>query len=86
MLSNCGLGFPDVVQKPFRGVDLGLVHSSAAPLISQLIVERLMQEGDIEDKGVSPNFLIRNWPPAFREWNTKLVRNAFFASRSSPAC
>jgi hypothetical protein len=65
-------------------VDLGLVHSSAAPSISQLIIERLVQAGDVEDKGVSPNFLIRNWPPAFREWNTKTVRDTFFASPQFP--
>jgi hypothetical protein len=65
-------------------VDLGLVHSSAAPSISQLIIERLVQAGDVEDKGVSPNFLVRNWPPAFREWNTKSVRDTFFASPQFP--
>jgi hypothetical protein len=64
----------------WKTVDLGLVHSSAAPSIGQLIIERLGQAGDIEDKGVSPNFLVRNWPPAFKEWNTRSVRDAFFAS------
>jgi hypothetical protein len=68
----------------WKTVDLGLVHSSAAPSIGQLIVERLVQAGDIEDKGVSPNFLVRNWPPAFKEWNTKSVRDAFFASPQFP--
>jgi len=68
----------------WKSVDLGLVHSSAAPSIGQLIVERLGQAGDIEDKGVSPNFLVRNWPPAFKEWNTKSVRDAFFAAPQFP--
>lgn len=68
----------------WKTVDLGLVHSSAAPSIGQLILERLGQAGDIEDKGVSPNFLIRNWPPAFKEWSTKSVRDAFFASPQFP--
>jgi hypothetical protein len=68
----------------WKNVDLGLVHSSAAPSISQLIIERLVREGDLEDKGVSANFLIRNWPPAFKEWNTKSVRDAFFASPQFP--
>src|SRR5690348_7802474 len=44
-----------------------LVHSSAAPSLTELIVQRLEQEGDAE-KAVSPNFLSRNWPPAFKEW------------------
>lgn len=33
---------------------------------------------------MSPNFLIRNWSPAFKEWNTKAVRDAFFASPQFP--
>lgn len=65
-------------------VDLGLIHSSAAPSIGQLILERLGQAGDIEAKGVSPNFLVRNWPPAFKEWSTKSARDAFFASPQFP--
>ncbi len=68
----------------WKTVDLGLVHSSSAPSISQLIIERLSQAGDIEDKGVSPNFLLRYWPPAFKEWSTKSVRDAFFASPQFP--
>jgi hypothetical protein len=68
----------------WKTVDLGLVHSSAAPSIGQLIIERLSQAGDIEEKGVSPNFLVRNWPPAFKEWNTRSVRDAFFASPQFP--
>jgi hypothetical protein len=68
----------------WKSVDLGLVHSSAAPSIGQLIVERLSQAGDIEDKGVSPNFLVRNWPPAFKKWNTNSVRDAFFAAPQFP--
>lgn len=68
----------------WKTVDLGLIHSSAAPSIGQLILERLGQAGDIEAKGVSPNFLVRNWPPAFKEWSTKSVRDAFFASPQFP--
>lgn len=68
----------------WKAVDLGLVHSSAAPSLLDLMIERLVQSGDIEDKGVSPNFLVRNWPPAFTEWSTKSVRDAFFASPQFP--
>lgn len=64
-------------------IDLGLVHSSAAPSLTDLIVERLRQEGDLES-AVSPNFLGRNWPPAFKEWSTKSVRDTFFASPQFP--
>jgi len=66
-----------------RTVDLGLVHSSQAPNMVKLIVDRLRQDGDIET-GISPNFLVRNWPPAFTEWSTKAVRDAFFASPQFP--
>ena len=67
----------------WKTVDLGLVHSSAAASILELILRRLREDGDIED-GVSPGFLDRNWPPAFKEWSTKSVRDAFFASPQFP--
>jgi uncharacterized protein DUF499 len=68
----------------WKTVDLGLIHSSAAPSISQLILERLGRVGDIEEESVSPNLLVRNWPPVFKEWSTKSVRDAFFASPQFP--
>ena len=52
-------------------VDLGLVHSSAASAIVGLVMGGLRQDGDLET-GISPNFLIRNWPPAFKELVTKV--------------
>lgn len=64
-------------------LDLGLVHSSSADSIAALILTELKNRGDAED-GVSPNFLIRNWPPALMEWPTKAVRDAFFASPIFP--
>ncbi|HOI54444.1 MAG TPA: DUF499 domain-containing protein, partial [Phycisphaerae bacterium] len=66
-------------------IDLGLVHSSQATggMVS-LIVTRLGQDGIVEKQGISPNFLVRNWPPAFTEWSTKSVRDAFFASPQFP--
>jgi len=66
-----------------RVVDLGLVHSSAADTLIKLILNRLREDGDVEE-GASPNFLIRNWSPAFIEWSTKAVRDAFFASPQFP--
>lgn len=65
-----------------KKVDMGLVHSSAAPDIVTLIINRLRQDGDIET-GISPQFLVRNWP-AMKEWPTKSVRDAFFASPKFP--
>ncbi len=64
-------------------VDLGLVHSSAADSMVTLILNYLRQYGEVQD-GISPNFLVRNWPPAFEEWSTTSVRDAFFASPQFP--
>lgn len=66
-----------------KTVDLGLVHSSAADSPISNILNRLTTDGDVE-KGVSPNFLARNWPPAFKEWSTKSIRDAFYASPVFP--
>jgi uncharacterized membrane protein YgcG len=67
----------------WQTVDLGLVHSSAAETLVTLIVHRLKERGDIED-GLSPQFLVRNWPPAFVEWSTRGVRDACYASPQFP--
>lgn len=67
----------------WKTADLGLVHSSAADSLVGLVLQRLRQDGDVED-GVSPAFLARNWPPALSEWSTKSVRDAFFASPAFP--
>lgn len=64
-------------------IDLGLSHSSSADSLMVHIFNRLRQDGHVE-KDISPNFLVRNWPPAFKEWSTKSVRNTFFASPQFP--
>lgn len=64
-------------------IDLGLVNSSAASTMVTYIIERLRKDGEVE-KDISPNLLIRNWPPAFKEWSTKAVRDTFFASPLFP--
>lgn len=66
-----------------RMTDLGLIHSSAAPSLVDLILGRLRQE-DVVATSVSPTLLARNWPPALPEWSTKAVRDAFFASPRFP--
>lgn len=66
-----------------REVDLGLLHSSAAESLVGLIIARLKQEGLLEES-ISPDFLVRNWPPALSEWSTKAVRDTFFASPQFP--
>lgn len=67
----------------WKTVDLGLVHSSAADTLVTLVINRLKEQGDIED-GLSPQFLVRNWPPAFLEWSTRGVRDACYASPQFP--
>lgn len=66
-----------------KTIDLGLVHSSAAENLVTLVLNRLRQDGEIE-KEISPNFIVRNWPPAFVEWSTKSLRDAFYASPLFP--
>jgi hypothetical protein len=66
-----------------KKVDLGLVHSSAAPDLATLVLNHLRQTDDLV-AGVSPGFLVKHWPPAFTEWATKSVRDAFFASPQFP--
>jgi len=66
-----------------KTIDLGLVTSSTASSPIDQAIGRLQVDGDIE-KGVSPNFLLRNWPPALPEWSTKNLRDAFFASPQFP--
>lgn len=65
-----------------RHLDLGLVHSSGALL--DYYLSRLSHEDLISPQGVSPNLLVRYWPPALPEWSTKGVRDAFYASPKFP--
>ena len=64
-------------------IDLGLVHSSAAESLMQFIVNHLRQMDEIQS-GISPSFLVRNWSPAFKEWGTRTIRDAFYASPIFP--
>ena len=62
-----------------RSIDLGLVHSSADASLVGFIVNRLKQDGHISE-GISPKCLVRNWSGAHKEWSTKTVKDAVFAS------
>ncbi len=64
-------------------VDMGLVTSSSAESLPKLILNSLRQK-DIVQKEVSSRFLVNHWPPAFTEWSTKAVRDAFYASPQFP--
>ena len=64
-------------------IDLGSITSSGAISPVDQVIQRLQQEDRVQ-KGISPQFLARNWPPAFKEWSTKDVRDAIFASPAFP--
>ncbi|MBU9576477.1 ATP-binding protein [Burkholderia multivorans] len=66
-----------------RLLDMGLVHSSAADTLVQFLLNHLKQADEIQS-GISPNFLVRNWSPAFKEWSTRAIRDAFYASPLFP--
>lgn len=66
-----------------REIDLGLITSSAAQSPLDLILRRLMDD-DVVTKQVVARIIVRNWSPAFKEWSTKSVRDAFFASPKLP--
>lgn len=62
---------------------MGLNNSSMANSMTGLVLQQLKKDGEIE-QSISPNFLLRNWPPVFTEWSTKSIRDAFFASPIVP--
>jgi hypothetical protein len=66
-----------------RTIELGLVHSSAADSMSRFIINYLRQTDEIA-KVIAPRTLVKNWPPAFTEWNTRGVRDMFYASPQFP--
>jgi hypothetical protein len=66
-----------------HSIDLGLVHSSSAESLVQFMINQLRQVDEIQT-GISPSFLVRNWSPAFTEWSTRAIRDAFYASPVFP--
>ena len=75
---STGQGEPSTDGRPWAcDVECGADYASI------YVVASLRQEGEIE-KEVRRRFLVRNWPPAFIEWSTKSVRDAFFASPQFP--
>lgn len=65
-----------------QDIDLGPVNPTQATTLVDWFVARLRQDEALVD-GVSPQFLVRNWP-AMVEWSTKAVRDAFFAAPQFP--
>jgi hypothetical protein len=69
-------------ENTLRTIDLGLVHSSAANTLADLIVRELRQAGEVVET-IGVNYLLRNWP-AFNEWSTKAIREAVLSSPRFP--
>lgn len=67
-----------------HAVDLGVPTSSSAESMTKLIVLTLQQTDEVEKGAPSARFVVRNWPPAFTEWSTRAVRDAFFSSPLFP--
>lgn len=70
-------------QSKIKDIDLGRSHSSEAESLTDRILKRLKDDGEIVESP-SPTLLQRNWPPSIAEWSTKAVRDAFFASPLFP--
>ena len=66
-----------------KEIDLGQITSSMAPSICELVINQLVRDDEVSS-GVGATKLVRVWPPAFTEWSTKAVRDAFFASPALP--
>ena len=66
-----------------KEIDLGQITSSMAPSICDLVINQLVRDDEVTS-GVGATKLVRVWPPAFTEWSTKAVRDAFFASPALP--
>ncbi len=63
-------------------VPLGQITSSAGSLVE--VILRELGRLDVITESVSPNKLLKFWPPALVEWSTQSVRDAFYSSPQLP--
>lgn len=66
-----------------KDINLGMINSSAAGSLVELILLRLRKDDEITE-GVGPHKLVKYWPPALPVWSTKAMRDAFYASPALP--
>lgn len=68
-----------------KPIDLGQITSSSIDggRLADLVMRELLKLDEVSE-GVGASKLVRYWPPAFTEWATKDVRDAFFASPALP--
>ena len=65
-----------------QGVDMGLLHSSSANSLVEMVQQQLEQQGDLVRR-VGVSFLRRNWP-ASPWWSTRRLVDSFFAAPRFP--
>lgn len=69
----------------YRTIDLGLGHSSEGESLVAVYVSRLEEADEIVTaQTVNPRKIVENWAPAFVEWPTEQVRDAFYSSPRLP--
>jgi hypothetical protein len=66
-----------------RQIDLGNITSSMGTTLVEVYINQLTRQDEVTD-AVGANQLKKYWPGAFKEWSTKGVRDAFFASPALP--
>lgn len=66
-----------------RTIDLGQLNSSLSDTFVALLMSRLSQDGELVE-GIGPSVLVRNWSGAYKEWSTRSLRDAFYASPQFP--
>jgi hypothetical protein len=66
-----------------KEIDLGQITSSMGTSLVDVILNELVRTDELT-AGVGTNRLIKYWPPAFSEWSTKAVRDAFYSSPLLP--
>ncbi len=59
--------------------ELGVLHSSSAESMQALIQRRLKARDELTDY-LAPSRVVQNWPPGAREWSTRALRDAVYAS------
>lgn len=63
--------------------NLGRHNSTSAGNLAELILRELGNSDEVLES-LAPTHLTRKWPPAFDEWSTQAVRDAFYASPEFP--
>ncbi len=66
-----------------RSIDLGITHSSASDSFTEHLL-RALRSADEVLPVVAPTYVARHWTDGMPEWNTRALRDAFYASPRFP--